>query len=144
MIVLQNSTLTSNGTNVPAITIPDSTWATMLSEYQKGQSISQILGSNTITWNGITDTISNIVADYNQFVATEGGLANPNQPAPTLQSTITALQNILSSQNTPTPTPSATTNKSETWLYVGLGAAALVVVIILVIYFKNKGKGKKK
>ncbi|MEM3828379.1 MAG: hypothetical protein QXP36_04070 [Conexivisphaerales archaeon] len=148
MIVLQNSALTTNGTTVPAIVIPDSTWATILSQYKQGIGLSQILNSNPITWNGITDTIPNIVSDYNHYIATEGGLANPNQPAPTLSSTIAALQNLLSSQNSPSPTPSTTpsttTKKSETWLYIGLGAAVLVIVVILVIYFKNKGKGKKK
>jgi hypothetical protein len=136
MVILQGQTVTQNGTVVPPILIPPNTWTQMQHMYAQGQSMSQIANSVQLTWNGMTDTLSNIIQAYNQFVSNNKGYANSNQPTLQLTNALNQLQNVINNPNY--VAGNAPSELSPVWIV--LIVLLIVGVIGFIAYYMSKHK----
>jgi hypothetical protein len=136
MVILQGQTVTQNGTVVPPILIPPNTWIQMQHMYAQGQPMSQIANSVQLTWNGMTDTLSNIIQAYNQFVSNNNGYANSNQPTLQLTNALNQLQNIIN--NPDYVAGNAPSGLSPVWIV--LIVLLIVGVIGFIAYYMSKHK----
>jgi len=136
MVILQGQTVTQNGTVVPPILIPPNTWIQMQHMYAQGQPMSQIANSVQLTWNGMTDTLSNIIQAYNQFVSNNKGYANSNQPILQLTNALNQLQNVINNPNY--VAGNAPSELSPVWIV--LIVLLIVGVIGFIAYYMSKHK----
>jgi hypothetical protein len=136
MVILQGQTVTQNGTPVPPILIPPTTWVQMQNMYAQGQSMSQIANSITINWNGTPYTLANLIPVYNQFVSNNGGYVNSNQPTLQLTNALNQLQNIIN--NPDYVAGNAPSELSPVWIV--LIVLLIVGVIGFIAYYMSKHK----